>query len=133
MNTKLATITAACCAAFAFSAAHAQTSPPSYAGSQAKGELSTPNQDKGARPSGGSVTTRSEVKSDTDAAKKKAGVPITQGEASTPGQHKGPMAAASGPARQASGAMSGGAAPKDGSITRGERTLPESRTGTPRP
>lgn len=152
MNAKKLLLCSLCCSAFAIGAAQAQTGgnagAPGSMASAPRGELSTPNQDKGGGPRGAAATSntsREAVKADTAMSRGSASMP-KGGELSTPNQDKGggPRAAASGAGKHkakhhrrhgasSASAMSSPTTPTDPAVTRGERTPPEQRKDTPRP
>lgn len=149
MTPKKLLLSSLICSAFAATAAHAQGaggtgatgSGPSGAASAARGELSTPNQDKGGMraAAGTSATSRDQVKADA-----RAGNNMPKGELSTANQDKGGMRAASGSgtgkkakhSKKHSTAMSSTTAPatpSDPAVSKGERTPPEQRKDIARP
>lgn len=77
---RLSILTVAASALALGAVAQAQTSTDATP----KGQLSTPNQDKGARPAGASAESRADVKAAVDSAS------MAKGEQSTPNQGKKP-------------------------------------------
>ena len=100
------------------------------AASQPKGELSTPNQDKGAKPMA-SATTRAAVKVDAQAAR--AAGEVAVGEQSTPRQGKKPAPRMAAEKTRAQVKAEAAAANKAGGLSRGEQSVPGQDKGGVKP
>jgi len=99
--------------------AHAQTSTDKTP----KGQLSTPNQDKGARPAGPSAESRSDVKAAVDSAS------MAKGEQSTPNQGKKPPKRNASEESRAEVRSEAAAANKAGSNPKGQESVKDQNKG----
>ena len=98
--------------------------------SQPKGELSTPNQDKGTKPMA-STTTRAAVKADAQSAR--AAGEVAVGEQSTPRQGKKPAPRTASNKSRAQVKAEAAAATKAGGLSRGEQSVPGQDKGGIKP
>lgn len=140
MTFKLSILGAAVLAAASLTAAQAQTGTTSTSTSAStgtgtsitpsagvpKGQLSTPNQDKGYTPRP-SLETRADVKADTAAAKGTGSLP--QGVQSTPEQGKKPKSAKTGQNSRAEVKAEAAAANRAGTSPKGEESVRDQNKG----
>ena len=127
MTFKTSVICALALTALAATAVQAQTTRAEVkaeavgaASTQPKGEMSVANQDKGAKPMA-SVTTRTDVKSDTKAAR--ANGEVATGEQTTPRQGKKPAPRTASEKSRAQVKAEARVATKSGTLPRGEASV----------
>ena len=134
MTTKFTVICALALSALAATGVQAQTTPaqvkPDVAAGQPKGELSTPNQDKGRAPMPSS-TSRTAVKSEAERAR--AAGEVAVGEQSTPRQGKKPAPRVASEKTRAQVKAEATAANKAGGLSRGEQSTPPQDKGGVKP
>ena len=99
--------------------AQAQTSPDTTP----KGQLSTPNQDKGARPAGASTESRADVKAAVDSAS------MAKGEQSTPNQGKKPVKRTGSEESRSEVHSEAAAANKSGENAKGQESVKDQNKG----
>jgi hypothetical protein len=126
MSFKLSILAAAVLATSSLGLAHAQTG----SNTAPKGQLSTPNQDKGSTPRA-SVESRAEVKADVAAAKAAASMP--QGQQSTANQGKKPMAAKPSDNARSDVKAEASAANKAGTMPKGQESVKDQNKGGVKP